>query len=85
MEFIDTISSENKWGGLLHMIKLTPKEYEILERFAEDKTNNEISLELGMSRRTVEYHISSIIRKLNAETRLGAVVTAIKLGLLSIK
>lgn len=72
-------------GGLLHMIKLTPKEYEILERIAEDKTNNEISLELGMSRRTVEYHISSIIRKLNAETRLGAVVTAIKLGLLSIK
>ncbi|MEY2370771.1 MULTISPECIES: LuxR C-terminal-related transcriptional regulator [Lysinibacillus] len=67
------------------MIKLTPKEYEILERIAEDKTNNEISLELGMSRRTVEYHISSIIRKLNAETRLGAVVTAIKLGLLSIK
>ncbi|MCM0623756.1 LuxR C-terminal-related transcriptional regulator [Lysinibacillus sp. OL1_EC] len=67
------------------MIKLTPKEYEILERIAEDKTNNEISLELGMSRRTVEYHISSIIRKLNAETRLGAVVTAIKLGLLRIK
>lgn len=67
------------------MVKLTPKEYEILERIAEDKTNNEISLELGMSRRTVEYHISSIIRKLNAETRLGAVVTAIKLGLLSIK
>lgn len=67
------------------MIKLSPKEYEILERIAEDKTNNEISLELGMSRRTVEYHISSIIRKLNAETRLGAVVTAIKLGLLSIK
>ena len=84
MEFIDTISSENKWG-VLHMIKLTPKEYEILERIAEDKTNNEISLELGMSRRTVEYHISSIIRKLNAETRLGAVVTAIKLGLLRIK
>ncbi|TBV89350.1 response regulator transcription factor [Lysinibacillus sp. OL1] len=72
-------------GGVLHMIKLTPKEYEILERIAEDKTNNEISLELGMSRRTVEYHISSIIRKLNAETRLGAVVTAIKLGLLRIK
>jgi len=38
-----------------------------------------------ISIRTVEYHISSIIRKLNVESRVDAVVTAIKRGLLSIK
>ncbi|MGE8001934.1 response regulator transcription factor [Lysinibacillus sp. NPDC093216] len=64
---------------------LTPKEYEILTRIAEDKTNSEISEEMMISIRTVEYHISSIIRKLNVESRVGAVVTAIKRGLLSIK
>lgn len=64
------------------MINLTPKELEILKRIAEDKTNSEISVELGISKRTVEYHISSIIRKLDVDTRLGAVVTAIKLDLL---
>lgn len=64
------------------MINLTPKELEILERIAEDKTNSEISVELGISKRTVEHHISSIICKLDVDTRLGAVVTAIKLDLL---
>ncbi|MGE8034331.1 response regulator transcription factor [Lysinibacillus sp. NPDC093692] len=64
---------------------LTLKESEILKRIAEDKTNFEISEEMMISIRTVEYHISSIIRKLDAESRVGAVVTAIKRGLLSIK
>ncbi|MEQ6355044.1 response regulator transcription factor [Lysinibacillus sp. M3] len=64
---------------------LTPKESEVLKRIAEDKTNIEISEEMMISIRTVEYHISSIIRKLNVESRVGAVVTAIKRGLLSIK
>lgn len=64
---------------------LTPKESEVLKRIAEDKTNIEISEEMMISIRTVEYHISSIIRKLNVESRVGAVVTAIKRGLLNIK
>jgi DNA-binding CsgD family transcriptional regulator len=64
---------------------LTPKESEVLKRIAEDKTNSEISEEMMISIRTVEYHISSIIRKLNVESRVDAVVTAIKRGLLSIK
>ncbi|MEY9975872.1 DNA-binding CsgD family transcriptional regulator [Lysinibacillus sp. RC79] len=63
---------------------LTPKEYKILQKIAEDKTNNDISEELGISKRTVEHHISSIIRKLNVDSRVGAVVIAIKLGLLHI-
>jgi len=66
------------------LITLTPKEQEVLQRIAEDKTNNDISEELGISKRTVEHHISSIIRKLNVDSRVGAVVIAIKIGLLHI-
>jgi len=63
---------------------LTRKEREILKLVAEDKTNYEISDELNISKRTVERHISSIIHKLDAESRVGAVVIGIKKGLLSV-
>ncbi len=60
--------------------RLTAKERQILMLVAMDKTNAEISQELYISERTVEYHISSIIRKLDAKSRVGAVVNAIKNG-----
>ena len=62
------------------MKRLTAKERQILMLVAMDKTNAEISQELYISERTVEYHISSIIRKLDAKSRVGAVFNAIKNG-----
>ncbi|MGP7817291.1 response regulator [Niallia sp. 01092] len=64
--------------------QLTAKEKEILTLIAADLTNIEISNELKISKRTAEYHISSIIRKLDADSRVGAVVNAIKQGLLNV-
>ncbi|OQM44166.1 DNA-binding response regulator [Anoxybacillus sp. UARK-01] len=61
---------------------LTQMELTILRLIAEDHTNAEISEQLKISRRTVEHHISSIIRKLDVDSRVGAVVKAIKLGLI---
>ncbi|MGG2108006.1 response regulator [Lysinibacillus pakistanensis] len=63
---------------------LTSKEREILKLIAEDKTNIEISDELMLSKRTVEHHISSIIRKLDVDSRVGAIVTAIKQGIITL-
>jgi DNA-binding NarL/FixJ family response regulator len=63
---------------------LTPKEREVLKLIAEDKTNYEISEELIISKRTVERHVSSILQKLDADSRVGAVVNGIKKGFLSI-
>lgn len=51
---------------------------------AEDKTNMEISSALKLSKRTVERHISSIIQKMDANSRVGAVVNGIKQGLLHV-
>ena len=63
---------------------LTHKEREILQLIAEDKTNIEISDHLMISKRTIERHVSSIIQKLDADSRLGAVVNGIKQGLLNV-
>jgi DNA-binding NarL/FixJ family response regulator len=63
---------------------LTPKEREILKLIAADLTNAEIGEELSISKRTVEYHVTSIIQKLGVDSRLGAVVIAIKKGLLDV-
>jgi two-component system, NarL family, response regulator LiaR len=62
---------------------LTKMELQILKLISEDKTNAEISEMLMISKRTVEHHVSSIIRKLDVDSRVGAVMKGIKLGLLN--
>ncbi|WP_075261685.1 response regulator transcription factor [Geobacillus kaustophilus] len=60
---------------------LTEMELAVLELIAQDKTNIEISEQLNISKRTVEHHVSSILRKLDVKSRAGAVGKAIELGL----
>jgi DNA-binding CsgD family transcriptional regulator len=60
---------------------LTPAEREVLQLLAKEKTNKEISLELAISQRTVEYHLASINQKLGVKTRIGAIVKGFELGL----
>jgi DNA-binding CsgD family transcriptional regulator len=62
---------------------LTKTELETLKLISEDKTNAEISTILMISKRTVEHHVSSILRKLDLDSRIGAVVKGLKLGLLN--
>ncbi|KOY82094.1 response regulator transcription factor [Lysinibacillus sp. FSL H8-0500] len=64
---------------------LTPKELEILQLIVLEKTSDMISKELAISKRTVEHHISSIIRKLSVHSRVGAVVKALEQGLVNKK
>ncbi|QJD82204.1 response regulator transcription factor [Cohnella herbarum] len=62
---------------------LTAAEREVLQLLAKEKTNKEIALELAISQRTVEYHLTSINQKLEVKTRIGAVVKGFELGVLS--
>lgn len=62
--------------------KLTPTEREVLKAIAKEKTNKEIAEEMGVSQRTVEYHLASINQKLGAKTRIGAVVRGYERGIL---
>jgi DNA-binding NarL/FixJ family response regulator len=63
---------------------LTPRETEILEYIANGYLNKQIALELGISEQTIKNHVTSVLRKLNANARTEAVVLAIKQGLISI-
>jgi len=63
---------------------LTPREREILDYIAQGYLNKEIAIELGISEQTIKNHVTSILRKLNANARTEAVVIAIKQGLISI-
>ncbi|PEC58904.1 MULTISPECIES: response regulator transcription factor [Bacillus cereus group] len=63
---------------------LTSQEKSILQLMSEGKTNKDISKDLLISSRTVENHVSSILRKLDVSCRVGAVVKGIKRGLISI-
>ena len=70
--------------SLLTNSALTFTELEVLKKIAEDKSNYVISREMMVSKRTVENHVSSIIRKLEVDSRVGAVVKAIKRGLINV-
>ena len=63
---------------------LTPREIEILNYIAQGYLNKQIAAELDISEQTIKNHVTSILRKLNANARTEAVVVAIKQGLISI-
>ncbi len=63
--------------------KLTPRELEVLELLAKGLQNKEIAADLIISERTVKFHVSSILQKLNAKNRTEAVTIAIQHGLVS--
>ncbi|MCE4957439.1 response regulator [Macrococcoides caseolyticum] len=71
-----------KHDTLLSKPLLSKKEKEILKMVAQDMKNQEISEALFISKRTVEYHITKLIRKLGVESRLGAVLKGIQLGII---
>ena len=61
---------------------LTARESEVLVLVAEGCRNAAIAERLFLSRRTVDTHVSAILRKLDADTRSEAVAKATALGLL---
>lgn len=63
---------------------LTPREMEILRYIAQGYLNKQIAAELNISEQTIKNHVTSILRKLNANARTEAVVVAIKQGLISL-
>lgn len=63
---------------------LTPRETEILNHMAQGYLNKQIADVLNVSEQTIKNHITSILRKLNANARTQAVIVAIKKGLITI-
>ncbi|GGM26290.1 autoinducer binding domain-containing protein [Pseudomonas asuensis] len=62
--------------------ELTPRETETLKWTAVGKTYIEIGMILGIDERTVKFHLSNCMRKLNAVNKAEAAVKASLLGML---
>jgi DNA-binding NarL/FixJ family response regulator len=63
---------------------LTEREREVLQLLAQGMANKEIAAALVISERTVKFHVSSILSKLDAGNRTEAVRVAVQRGLVRI-
>lgn len=63
---------------------LSAREMEVLKWCAAGKSNWSIGEILGISEHGVDYHMRNILRKLDADTRITAVVKALHSGLISL-
>ncbi len=69
-------------GGGALLDPLSDREREVLRLLASGARNETIAVELGISPRTVDGHVSTILGKLGASSRGEAVTAAEQLGLL---
>lgn len=64
--------------------KLSKREMEVLILIKDGQRNPEIASTLGLSTKTIENHVRSILQKLGAKNRTEAVVTALKQSIIVI-
>lgn len=63
---------------------LSEREVEILRTLAQDLSNKEIATRLGISDRTVQQHLANIFGKLGVASRTGAILKALRLGVIDL-
>lgn len=64
---------------------LTPRQLEILALIARGRSNKEIAGRLGISERTVKFHVAALLKKLSAFSRTEALVVALRLRLIELE
>ncbi|HEX5438022.1 MAG TPA: response regulator transcription factor [Gemmatimonadaceae bacterium] len=63
---------------------LTPREQAVLEQLARGRGNKQIARSLGITERTVKFHVSAVFTKLGASNRTEAVLRAARAGLITL-
>ena len=63
---------------------LTPREQLVLAHLARGLGNKQIAAQLGISERTVKFHVSAVFAKLGAANRTEAVTRAAQAGLIEL-
>jgi DNA-binding NarL/FixJ family response regulator len=64
-------------------VRLSRRESMTLRALAQGKSNKEIATKLGITERTVKFHVSAVMRRLDARNRTHAVRVAEEMGLLT--
>ena len=64
---------------------LTSRELQVLRGISEGKANKVIASNLSISEHTVKNHIKSILSKLDASDRTGAVMIALRRGYIEMR
>ena len=65
-------------------LTLTERETEVLRLLSQGKLNKEIAAALGITERTVKFHVSAILGKLGVGNRTEAVSAAVQRGLITL-
>ena len=76
-------SSGKPSPGAFRPEDLTGREAQVLEMLAGGRRNPEIATSLSVSVKTIEFHVSNLMAKLHARSRVDAVLKAQDLGLIS--
>jgi two-component system, NarL family, response regulator LiaR len=63
---------------------LTPRELDVLRLLARGLPNKQIATQLAVNERTVKYHVSAILAKLDVTNRTEAVTVAASRGLIAL-
>lgn len=57
-----------------HLNKLSPREIEVVDHVLQGKSNKQIALQLGITERTVEFHLKNVYTKLGIGSRMELAV-----------
>ncbi|MEQ1771255.1 MAG: response regulator transcription factor [Devosia sp.] len=73
---IGPVGSDEQSGLLRRLATLTPQQIRVLMMLSDGLMNKQIAYELTISEATVKAHVSSILQKLDVDSRTQAVIAA---------
>lgn len=75
---------ERDWSATASLQRLTPRERQVLEAVAQGLGDKDIARQLSVSHETVRTHMVNILGKLGVESRLQALLMAVRYGYISL-
>jgi len=76
---------EEKGRALSGSEQITERELEVLKLAAQGLSNRDIALQLGISVRTAQTHLSNVFNKMGVGSRTEAVMYALRQGLITLE
>ncbi len=75
----------HSYDAQLLLMRLTQREREVLQSLGEGMSDKGIAQHLGVSNKTVRVHMANILDKLGVESRLQALIFAVRHGAIEIR